>query len=106
MRADLGSHAFAAQYLQKPAPAEGSLIKKEWLRRYQTAPLNDRSHTIVQSWDTASKAGTMNDYSVCVTLLVKDRHLYVLDVYRQRLEFPTSSGWCTSSPINLSLSCC
>jgi predicted phage terminase large subunit-like protein len=43
---------------------------------------------VIQSWDTASKAGELNDYSVCTTwAIVADRY-YLLDVVRERLEFP------------------
>jgi predicted phage terminase large subunit-like protein len=46
---------------------------------------NDRT---VQSWDTALKADELNDYSVCTTWLVKGKDYFLVDVYRQRLEFP------------------
>ena len=42
----------------------------------------------MQSWDTANKEGTINDYSVCTTWRYYDRHFYLLDVYRERVEFP------------------
>jgi hypothetical protein len=29
---------FSAQYLQRPIPAEGNLIKREWLKYYQVPP--------------------------------------------------------------------
>ena len=39
----------------------------------------------VQSWDTASKDGVMNDWSVCVTARCHKGQIHVLDVFRQRL---------------------
>jgi predicted phage terminase large subunit-like protein len=44
---------------------------------------------ILQSWDTAQKAGEINDYSVCITFLIKDNRYYVLDVLRKRLDYPS-----------------
>ena len=43
---------------------------------------------IVQSWDTANKAGEMNDFSVCTTWGISEKKFYLLHVYRMRLTFP------------------
>jgi predicted phage terminase large subunit-like protein len=43
---------------------------------------------VTQSWDTASKAGEINDYSVCTIWLRRGNDHYLLDVRRERLEFP------------------
>lgn len=66
----LGSYVFAGQYQQRPAPIEGNTIKKHHLHRYEKLP--DEPDLIFQSWDTASKTGELNDYSVGITCLVKD----------------------------------
>lgn len=84
----MGSPAFSAQYLQKPVPAIGQLILREWLRFQDTMPDRSAGGMLVQSWDTANKAGVFSDYSVCVTALVQRNRVYVLDVYRERLDFP------------------
>jgi predicted phage terminase large subunit-like protein len=42
----------------------------------------------VFSWDCASKEGVLNDYSVCITALVRKSEVYILDVLRERLIFP------------------
>ena len=44
---------------------------------------------IVQSWDTASKAEELNDYSVCTTWHIKNKQYYLIDVLRARLDYPT-----------------
>lgn len=83
----LGSQNFASQYLQAPIPPGGNLVKRQWLRRYVPFEIL-QPERIIQSWDTASKAGQLNDYSVCTTWgVVADRY-YLLDVVRERLEFP------------------
>ena len=82
----LGSYNFAAQYQQRPAPLEGGLVKWNWFKRYKHLPENPG--TIIQSWDTANKAGINNDYSVCTTWFVYDRKMYLVEIFRERLEFP------------------
>ena len=84
----MGSPSFSAQYLQKPVPAIGQLIRREWLRFQESMPDKSMGGTLVQSWDTANKAGVFSDYSACVTALVQHNRVYVLDVYRERLDFP------------------
>lgn len=84
----MGSIVFAAQYQQEPVPATGNLIDAAWLRSYDPASLDRRGGRIVQSWDTASKDNPHNDWSVCITALLKDKKVYVLEVFRKRLKFP------------------
>ena len=43
---------------------------------------------MIQSWDTAAKDGAQNDWSVCTTWLVVDEHFYLLDLTRDRYEYP------------------
>src|SRR6266513_1190848 len=48
----------------------------------------ERFDRIVQSWDTANKATELSDFSVCTTWGVKGKDLYLLAVFRRRLEYP------------------
>lgn len=84
----MGSANFSAQYLQAPVPAEGLHVKRDWFKYYDTKPETLPEDQIIQSWDTASKDGVFNDYSVCVTALVRKRDVYILDVVRDKLKFP------------------
>ena len=83
----LGPDVFAAQYQQSPVPAGGAMVKRNWLRSYDVAP-ELTSGTVIQSWDTAAKDGAQNDWSVCTTWLVVDKHFYLLDLTRGRYEYP------------------
>jgi predicted phage terminase large subunit-like protein len=83
----LGSHNWAAQYQQDPAPPEGNLFKPEWIPRAEPAPWFVFPHR-VQSWDIAAKVGAGNDYSVCLTFGIHENHYFLLDVHRGRWEFP------------------
>ncbi|WP_339706369.1 phage terminase large subunit [uncultured Sphingosinicella sp.] len=83
----LSSAFFSAQYLQEPVPLEGNLVKRSWLRHYMPFEIMAPDR-VIQSWDTASKAGQLNDYSVCTTWGQKDNRIYLLDVVREKLDFP------------------
>lgn len=87
IRRNLGSATFEAQYQQSPAPADGLLVKRQWLGRYATRP--DRSRLFVtQSWDTAIKGDSGANWSVCTTWGLLDDQHYLLDVYRERVIMP------------------
>ena len=88
MRQTMGVYDFTAQYQQNPEPLGGAMVKKEWLRYYVPEERPARFERIVQSWDTANKAGELNDFSVCTTWGEKDRHFYLLHVFRRRMEYP------------------
>ena len=47
-----------------------------------------RFDRIAQSWDTANKATELSDFSVCTTWGVKGKELFLLAVFRQKLEYP------------------
>jgi predicted phage terminase large subunit-like protein len=87
LRADMGSEMFNAQVQQRPIPAGGLMVKRYWLERYSFAPSPELG-MIVQSWDTASSENIGSDYSVCVTALVRGNNVYILHVYRSRIDFP------------------
>jgi phage terminase large subunit-like protein len=64
------------------------------------------SYRIVQSWDTANKATELSDFSVCTTWGVKDKELFLLGVFRRRLEYPALKRACaTSRACSMRLSC-
>jgi predicted phage terminase large subunit-like protein len=85
----LGSFAFEAQYQQSPLPPEGNMIKAGWFKRYaEDLPREVFSQT-VQSWDTATETGEAASYSVCTTWGIRENRYYLLNVLRERLEFPT-----------------
>ena len=88
LKAAMGSQSFSAQYQQAPVPEGGALIKGEWFRTYPQAPERAPGERVVQSWDTATRAGMTNDYSVCTTWLMRGKDYYLLDVLRIRLEYP------------------
>ena len=85
--------ATTRQWLQRPVSREGNYFKREWFRRYQTAPA--RFTRLVQSWDTAFKKKSTSDYSAMLTVgMVAERDAdgaqpgyYILNGWRGRSSF-------------------
>jgi predicted phage terminase large subunit-like protein len=88
IRGTIGDYNFAGQYQQRPAPQGGGLVKRARFRRYPAAELPAKFDRIVQSWDTASKATELSDYSVCTSWGILGKDIYLIDVLRRRLEYP------------------
>jgi predicted phage terminase large subunit-like protein len=86
LRNAVGSYAFNAQYMQNPLALGSGMLKSNWLEYYQNMPKN--SDHITQSWDTAIKSGDGNSYTVCTTWCHSEGKFYLLDVYRDRIEYP------------------
>jgi predicted phage terminase large subunit-like protein len=85
-RVAMGSRAFQCAFQGNPVPAEGNLIKAEWLQRYDVAPKDFTK--VVCALDAAAKTGVRNDYSAIVKIGVTETGFYVLDVWRDKVEFP------------------
>ena len=52
--------------------------------------LRRKSGSPFSNWDTASKGGPENDFSVCTTWVVTRgvRRWYLIDVWRKRVDYP------------------
>lgn len=88
MRATIGEYHFNAQYQQNPQPKGGNIIKTGWLKYYVNGEQPSDFERIVQSWDTANKAGEANDYSACTTWGIKNDQAWLLHVMRRKMEYP------------------
>jgi predicted phage terminase large subunit-like protein len=88
MRRTIGEYDFAGQYQQSPAPLDGGIVKRDWLRCYTAQERPESFDIVVQSWDTASKPTELSDYSVCTTWGAKGEHLFLLHVSRKQLDYP------------------
>lgn len=88
LRRELGSDHFEAQYQQSPVPPGGAMLKREWFQYYDILPGRAYPAKVFQSWDTAVKNGAQNDYSVCTTWLRIEQKFYLMDLVRERFEYP------------------
>ena len=84
----MGSVQFSAQYQQEPVPADGAIVQWKWIKLFDHIPDFVGTTQIVQSWDTAMKAGQLNDYSVGTTWLIQGKDYYLIDVLRIKALFP------------------
>lgn len=83
----LGDYVFAAQYQQRPAPMGGGIFKVDWFQQVPRSDFPEKYDMVVQSWDTAVKDTDSNDFSVCTTWGISGPRKYLIDVFRQKLEF-------------------
>jgi predicted phage terminase large subunit-like protein len=87
IRVNIGTQDFTALYQQRPFRAAGTIFRREWWQRYRGVDLS-RAQQIIQVWDTAFKAKESSDYNVCSTWALLPAGAYILDVFRERLEYP------------------
>jgi hypothetical protein len=73
LKRNMGTDIFNAQYGMAPVPETGNMIYRDWLKYYDPPLARQAGDQIVQSWDTAMKAGPTNDYSVCLTFLIRNK---------------------------------
>ena len=64
------------------------MVKAAWFRAYAANELPALFDRVVQSWDTASKATELSDFSVCTSWGISGKDLYLLHVLRKRMEYP------------------
>ncbi len=88
LRRTLGEYNFAGQYQQEPAPLGGGMVKVEWFKAYTPGKEPTEFDLVFQSWDTANKSTELSDHSVCTTWGRKDKKVYLLHVFRQRIDYP------------------
>jgi len=86
-RGAMAGFEYRRLHLGELADAEGgNLFKREYWQYYQDLP--KEMEQVVQFWDTAHKAQESNDYSVCETWGKCGGKLYLMDVYRKKMEWP------------------
>lgn len=84
-RVAMGTWAYAAQYLQEPAPIEGGIIKREWWRWYRQAP--GKFDEILQSWDLTFKDTKSSDRVAGQVWGRRGAEFFLLDYVCERMSF-------------------
>lgn len=79
---------YAAQIQQNPEPETGFIVQRVWLKFFMPEEKPEHFDLVLQSWDTANKDTELSDYSVCTTWGLTSSKVYLLDVYREKPEFP------------------
>jgi len=88
LRLEMGAYAFSAQYQQDPTPSGGNRLRWEWFGTYSDEVRREDFQWVVQSWDTALTAEPTSDYSVGMTWGFRNDRWHLLDLVRERLDFP------------------
>lgn len=86
IRVAVGPQVWQSLYQGNPTAAQGMVFKRQWFRHYHEAP--EKFEKLVQSWDTAFKTGASNDFSVATTWGKSENGIYLLHLWRDRVEFP------------------
>lgn len=92
IKVDLGSAAFAGQYMQRPSPEGGGIIKDEWWQLWEGKE-PPKTHDIIQVYDTAFTEKTSNDYCARTTWGIfeaenGEMNIILLERMNKRMEFP------------------
>ena len=88
LRQSMGALHFSAQYQQEPIPLEGNLIKLQWFKEYDVAPTYTHNDKLAISIDTAMKGEQLADFSVATVWLVRGEHSFLIDLWRERVDYP------------------
>jgi len=83
---EMGTWAYAAQYLQSPAPLEGGLVKKDWFRFYKYAPI-ETMNQLIQSWDMTFKETKKGSFVTGQLWGRRDMDRFLLCQVRRRMGF-------------------
>jgi len=81
----LGEYGFAGQAQQRPAPAEGGVIKRAWWRYWETMPTE--LDKVIVSWDLTFKH-TGSSWVVGQVWGKKGPDAFLLDQVRDKMDFP------------------
>lgn len=84
-RLRLGSMQYAGQFQQRPSPAEGRIVKREWWRYFTERP--EKFDIIIQSWDMAFKDEDDSSYVVGQVWGKIKADKYLLDQDRRKMDF-------------------
>ena len=85
IKTDVGSRAWNALYQQRPAPDEGSIIKKAWFQTYRPADLPDGPVNFY--FDTAYTDKEANDPTAGIAYIKRGADFYILSCVERWLDF-------------------
>lgn len=85
---EVGSRTWASLYQQRPSASEGNIFKREWWQFYERVP--KKFDKILISWDLTFKESNKSDYVVGSVWLKKGADKYLIDIVRDRMDFPAT----------------
>ena len=99
LKVECGSYGFAGQYQQRPAPAEGGILKREWFNRRWTLPgvtppegfecrtVPTRYDALAFFVDAAFKGADDSDFVAIGVVGVKGPDVYLLQLAWEQMTF-------------------
>lgn len=85
IREEIGSVMYSQEHLAEFVDLASNIFRREWWQYYREQPA---TYGCIQSWDTAFKKDSGNDYSVCTTWGLTRNSYVCLDMWRAKVEFP------------------
>lgn len=89
IKVDVGSRVFNALYQQRPAAADGNMLKREWWRYYDHLNPPPFASMLI-SVDAAFKDEEDNDYVVIQVWGKNEANMYLVDQTRAKMNFPAT----------------
>ena len=89
-KATTSSYFWAGMHQQRPSPAGGGIIKRNWWKWYTMRPGLPRFDEIIASWDMAFKETATSSFVVGQVWGRMGGDFYLLDQVRDRMDFPST----------------
>jgi predicted phage terminase large subunit-like protein len=84
----MGYAMFEALYQQNPSAPQSGIFDRNWWKFYKEIE-KPEFLSLIQSWDCGYQKTEGAAFSVCITIGVASNGFYIIDVYRDRLDFPS-----------------
>jgi predicted phage terminase large subunit-like protein len=92
LKVQLGEYGTSGQLQQRPSPAAGGIIKRDWFKLLSANDPLPKLMYVVQSYDTAFTEKTQNDPTACSTWGVfnhaNGKSVVLLDCWKEHLGYP------------------
>lgn len=92
LKKQLGEYGASGQLQQRPSPAEGGLIKRDWFKLLESDKPLPKIMFVLQSYDTAFTEKTQNDPTAATTWGIinteKGKAVVLLDCWKDHLGYP------------------
>lgn len=90
IKKEIGTYEFEALYQQNPTPAEGGIIKRNWIKFYKEKPATFQ--IMLQSWDMTFKETENSDFVVGQVWGMNGSNFYLVDQVRARMDFVSTKN--------------
>lgn len=87
-KANVGIYDWTAMFQQRPQPADGTILKREWMsKRYRELPANAQT---IQTWDLPFKNSEASAKCAGLVMARKGAEIFIIDCINEKMDFTTS----------------